>query len=243
MSSVQVAVRVRPLTEKEEANPDCDCILSSRGKEITVRVPHTNGAFTHKFAYDHTFWSAAKEKTTNEVATQQMIFKGIGTHVTDSCFEGFNVCVFTYGQTGSGKSYTMFGNTDNQNEIGLVPRITHKIFNEIERKKSSLVRFTVRASYMEIYNERVKCLLNPSLDGVTLKVREHPESGPYVENLTQMEVRSHQEVFHVMDDGNKLRTTAATNMNAHSSRYASPPYTTTTTATTTTDLTQSCSFS
>eukprot|EP00754_Rhynchopus_humris_P034953 Rhum_TRINITY_DN16537_c0_g1::Rhum_TRINITY_DN16537_c0_g1_i1::g.163590::m.163590/K17914/KIF13; kinesin family member 13 len=218
MSSVQVAVRVRPLNEKEQVNPDCDCILSARDDELTVRVPHMNGAFTHKFAYDNTFWSADRSKTNKEVATQQTVFKAIGTRVVDCCFEGFNVCVFAYGQTGSGKSYTMFGNTGDQSAIGLIPRITHKIFNEIEAKKSSLLKFKVLASYMEIYNERVKCLLNPSMDGSSLKVREHPETGPYVENLTRMEVRSHQEVFHVMDDGNKLRTTAATNMNAHSSR-------------------------
>eukprot|EP01060_Flectonema_neradi_P010751 TRINITY_DN1782_c2_g1_i1.p1 TRINITY_DN1782_c2_g1~~TRINITY_DN1782_c2_g1_i1.p1 ORF type:complete len:1680 (+),score=402.64 TRINITY_DN1782_c2_g1_i1:372-5042(+) len=112
----------------------------------------------------------------------------------------------------------MFGDTAEHTEIGLIPRITHKIFNDIEKQKSSLVKFEVKASYMEIYNERVRCLLNPSLDGGSLKVREHPETGPYVEGLTEMSVGSHQEVFRVMHDGNKLRTTAATNMNTHSSR-------------------------
>eukprot|EP01059_Diplonema_ambulator_P037272 TRINITY_DN976_c0_g1_i1.p1 TRINITY_DN976_c0_g1~~TRINITY_DN976_c0_g1_i1.p1 ORF type:complete len:1666 (+),score=653.65 TRINITY_DN976_c0_g1_i1:360-5000(+) len=112
----------------------------------------------------------------------------------------------------------MFGDTTEEAQIGLIPRLTHKIFKEIESRQSSLVRFKVYASYMEIYNEKVKCLLNPSLEGTHLKVREHPVTGPYVENLTQMEVKSHQEVFRVMHEGNKLRTTASTCMNAHSSR-------------------------
>ncbi|KAJ9447580.1 Kinesin-like protein unc-104 [Diplonema papillatum] len=213
MSSVQVAVRVRPLSDQEQSNK-ASCILSVAEKEITVKVPHTNGAFTHKFAYDHTLWSVSK--THPKYASQESVFKEVGVSVVDSCFEGFNVCVFAYGQTGSGKSYTMFGDIDGQHDIGLIPRVTHKIFNEIAAQRSSLVKFKVVASYMEIYNERVRCLLDPSLD--TLKVREHPETGPYVEDLTQTPVESHQEVFRLMDSGNQLRTTAATNMNAHSSR-------------------------
>ena len=216
-SSVKVAVRVRPIVEKEEKEGS-EVILSCRSNELTVRVPHTNGSFTHKFNYDHTLWSLKERASQTTFATQQHVFKEIGIPVVDSCFEGFNVCVFAYGQTGSGKSYTMFGDTAEHTEIGLIPRITHKIFNDIDKQKSSLVKFDVKASYMEIYNERVRCLLNPALDGSSLKVREHPETGPYVEALTEMAVGSHQEVFRVMHDGNKLRTTAATNMNTHSSR-------------------------
>lgn len=65
--------------------------------------------------------------------------------------------------------------------------------------------------------ERVRDLLNPSTKG-NLKVREHPSLGPYVEDLAKLVVGSFQEIEHLMDEGNKARTVAATNMNATSSR-------------------------
>ena len=72
-------------------------------------------------------------------------------------------------------------------------------------------------SYLEIYNERVRDLLNPSTKG-NLKVREHPATGPYVEDLAKLVVRNFAEIDHLMDEGNKARTVAATNMNETSSR-------------------------
>ena len=76
---------------------------------------------------------------------------------------------------------------------------------------------TVEVSYLEIYNERVRDLLNPSTKG-NLRVREHPSTGPYVEDLAKLVVRSFSEIENLMDEGNKARTVAATNMNETSSR-------------------------
>jgi kinesin family protein 1 len=70
---------------------------------------------------------------------------------------------------------------------------------------------------MEIYCEKVKDLLNPKL-GDNLRVREHPLLGPYVDNLEKMAVVSYEDIFELMDAGNKARTVAATNMNSTSSR-------------------------
>ena len=84
-------------------------------------------------------------------------------------------------------------------------------------QKDKNVRFTVEVSYLEIYNERVRDLLNPSTKG-NLKVREHPSTGPYVEDLAKLVVGSFQEIENLMDEGNKARTVAATNMNETSSR-------------------------
>eukprot|EP01062_Namystynia_karyoxenos_P051089 TRINITY_DN399_c0_g2_i1.p1 TRINITY_DN399_c0_g2~~TRINITY_DN399_c0_g2_i1.p1 ORF type:complete len:1497 (+),score=628.13 TRINITY_DN399_c0_g2_i1:79-4491(+) len=215
-SSVQVAVRARPLSDREQ-DLASEIVLSMRGNEVTVRVPYTSGAFSHRFSYDHAFWSPGlPDMPDKQFAGQSTVFGAIGLPVVDHCFEGFNVCVFAYGQTGSGKSFTMFGNPHLEEEVGLIPRLTHRIFSEVEQRKSRLVRFTVNCSYLEIYNEKVKCLLNPALHN--LKVREHPESGPYVEALTKAKVANHQEVFRLMHEGNRLRTTASTSMNAHSSR-------------------------
>ena len=79
------------------------------------------------------------------------------------------------------------------------------------------IKFTVEVSYIEIYNEKVRDLLNPKNTG-NLRVREHPSLGPYVEDLSKLVVSSYDEMMTLMDEGNKARTVAATNMNETSSR-------------------------
>jgi kinesin family protein 1 len=65
---------------------------------------------------------------------------------------------------------------------------------------------------LQIYNEKVRDLLNPKNTG-NLRVREHPSLGPYVEDLSKLVVSNYQEMMTLMDEGNKARTVAATNMN------------------------------
>lgn len=103
-------------------------------------------------------------------------------------------------------------------EAGVIPKICQNMFARItEFQKDRLLTYTVEVSYLEIYNERVRDLLNPATKG-NLKVREHPSTGPYVEDLAKLAVRSFQEIEHLMDEGNKARTVAATSMNETSSR-------------------------
>lgn len=103
-------------------------------------------------------------------------------------------------------------------EPGVIPKICQNMFQRItEFQKDKNLTYTVEVSYLEIYNERVRDLLNPATKG-NLKVREHPSTGPYVEDLAKLAVRSFQEIDHLMDEGNKARTVAATSMNETSSR-------------------------
>lgn len=89
-------------------------------------------------------------------------------------------------------------------------------YSDVMQADSNL-KCTVEVSYLEIYNERVRDLLNPSTKG-NLKVREHPALGPYVEDLARLVVNNFSEIENLMDEGNKARTVAATNMNETSSR-------------------------
>jgi kinesin family protein 1 len=100
---------------------------------------------------------------------------------------------------------------------GIIPKTCEGLFKRIVEEDDPDVSYTVEISYMEIYCERVKDLLNPNKSD-NLKVREHPVLGPYVEDLSKLAVRSFEEIEHLMDEGNKARTIAATNMNATSSR-------------------------
>ncbi len=96
---------------------------------------------------------------------------------------------------------------------GIIPLTCLELFSRIEQKKSDpLITFTVEVSYIEIYNEKVRDLLNPKNSG-NLRVREHPSLGPYVEDLSKLVVNSYDEMMTLMDEGNKARTVAATNMN------------------------------
>ena len=149
----------------------------------------------------------------DKFADQAAVFNGVGKQVLKNALDGFNACVFAYGQTGSGKSYSMMGCPG---QIGLIPRITKHLYESIDSNQDSDVKYKVEVSYMEIYNEKVRDLLNPS--DKTLKVREHAATGPYVDGLVKTAVRNSAEINDLIEEGGKSRTIAATNMNAESSR-------------------------
>lgn len=167
------------------------------------------------FAFDKSYWSFNRDAP--NYAGQDNLFNDLGKPLLDNAFQGYNNCIFAYGQTGSGKSYSMMGYGK---EIGIIPNICQDMFRRIEQLQAEAdgsLQCTVEVSYLEIYNERVRDLLNPATKG-NLKVREHPSTGPYVEDLAKLAVSSFQEIEHLMDEGNKARTVAATNMNETSSR-------------------------
>ena len=62
----------------------------------------------------------------------------------------------------------------------------------------------VQVSYMEIYCEHVRDLLNPKNKG-NLRVREHPLLGPYVEDLSKIAVLSFSDINSLIDEGNQAR--------------------------------------
>lgn len=79
-------------------------------------------------------------------------------------FDGYNVCIFAYGQTGAGKSYTMMGKQEDGQE-GIIPQICKELFRKIQNSTQTDVKYSVEVSYMEIYCERVRDLLNPKNKG------------------------------------------------------------------------------
>lgn len=178
----------------------------SKSSKAAVEGPKT-------FAFDRSYWSF--DKNDPSYAGQDNLFDDLGQPLLQNAFAGYNNCIFAYGQTGSGKSYSMMGYGQDE---GVIPKICRDMFRRIDDVQTdSNMACTVEVSYLEIYNERVRDLLNPSTKG-NLKVREHPSTGPYVEDLAKLVVRSFTEIEHLMDEGNKARTVAATNMNETSSR-------------------------
>lgn len=134
----------------------------------------------------------------------------------DDILNGYNGTVFAYGQTGAGKSYTMMGSDiDDPETKGIIPRIVEQIFASILASPGN-IEYTVRVSYMEIYMERIRDLLQPQNDN--LPVHEEKSRGVYVKGLLEIYVSSVQEVYEVMRRGGTARAVAATNMNQESSR-------------------------
>ena len=128
---------------------------------------------------------------------------------------GYNGTVFAYGQTGAGKSYTMMGEMDDSIKKGIIPRIMEQIFDVIMVHGSANIEYTVGISYLEIYMERIRDLLNPANDN--LPIHEGPK-GPYVKGLREIYVSEVGEVYTAMHLGQRSRVTASTNMNLESSR-------------------------
>jgi kinesin family protein 5 len=147
---------------------------------------------------------------------QSDIFNFSIKSTVDDILNGYNGTVFAYGQTGAGKSYTMMGSSiDDDDGKGVIPRIVEQIFENILSSPAN-IEYTVRVSYMEIYMERIRDLLQPQNDN--LPVHEERNRGVYVKGLLEIYVSSVQEVFEVMRRGGNARAVAATNMNQESSR-------------------------
>ena len=190
------------------------------------------------------------------------MFEELGTQVLDALFDGYNACVLAYGQSGTGKTYTMMGTPS---EPGLAPRLCKAIFERMttdtEDGKGHRPSFRIDVrhvdffqsidnsmalssflsfSFMEIYNEKVRDLLEEHSPSSTrndgqLKIREHPKSGPYVQGNTNIQLHYREMLIYnaglsrhavsdatialnLLSDGLQRRSSAATHSNSHSSR-------------------------
>ncbi|KAL3874464.1 hypothetical protein ACJMK2_037473 [Sinanodonta woodiana] len=224
MTSVKVAVRVRPLNTRE-INLDSKFNIQMEGQKTIItntKVPEgvavgdvgREAIRVKAFTFDFSFWSVDKTDIAR-YHSQEYVYQCLGVDVVESGYEGYNACVFAYGQTGSGKTYTMMGNPGDE---GLIPRICKELFARMCDEETS---YRTEVSYLEIYNEKVRDLLKTPVGNKpmhSLRVREHPKDGPYVQGLSQFIVNTYEEIEELIMKGNSHRTTASTNMNDVSSR-------------------------
>ncbi|XP_076419628.1 kinesin-like protein KIF1B isoform X15 [Peromyscus maniculatus bairdii] len=213
-ASVKVAVRVRPFNSRETSK-ESKCIIQMQGNSTSIINPKNPKEAPKSFSFDYSYWSHTSPEDPC-FASQNRVYNDIGKEMLLHAFEGYNVCIFAYGQTGAGKSYTMMGKQE-ESQAGIIPQLCEELFEKINDNCNEEMSYSVEVSYMEIYCERVRDLLNPKNKG-NLRVREHPLLGPYVEDLSKLAVTSYTDIADLMDAGNKARTVAATNMNETSSR-------------------------
>lgn len=202
-------VRCRPLTEKERtAKFERVVSVDIKLGQIIVKNPREASAselrkvFTFDSVYD---WNSKQLDLYDET------FRPL----VDSVLQGFNGTIFAYGQTGTGKTYTMEGVRNDPERRGVIPNSFEHIFTHISRSQNQ--QYLVRASYLEIYQEEIRDLLSKD-QSRRLELRERPDTGVYVKDLSSFVTKCVQEIEHVMNVGNQNRSVGSTNMNEHSSR-------------------------
>ncbi|XP_068816237.1 kinesin-like protein KIF3A isoform X3 [Struthio camelus] len=206
--NVKVVVRCRPLNEREKAT----------GYKMAVNVDEMRGTITvHKtdssneppktFTFDTVFGPESKQLDVYNLTARPII---------DSVLEGYNGTIFAYGQTGTGKTFTMEGVRAVPELRGIIPNSFAHIFGHIAKAEGD-TRFLVRVSYLEIYNEEVRDLLGKD-QTQRLEVKERPDVGVYIKDLSAYVVNNADDMDRIMTLGHKNRSVGATNMNEHSSR-------------------------
>ena len=150
-------------------------------------------------------------------STQQEVFENTVFPLISDVMSGYNATVFAYGQTGTGKTHTMEGNIKVQGQEGIIPRSVEALFSAVIEADEN-IEFTFKVSYVEIYMEKIRDLLDPNRLKNNLTVREDKVSGVYIAGVTEEYVTSQEELYELMQGGANHRATAATGMNEGSSR-------------------------
>uniref|UniRef100_A0A8C0AWI9 Kinesin family member 11 n=1 Tax=Buteo japonicus TaxID=224669 RepID=A0A8C0AWI9_9AVES len=193
---------------------DCD----QARKEVSVRTGGVADKTSRKtYTFDMVFGAQAK---------QIDVYRSVVCPILDEVIMGYNCTVFAYGQTGTGKTFTMEGERSPNEEYtweedplaGIIPRTLHQIFEKLSENGTE---FSVKVSLLEIYNEELFDLLNPTPDvGEKLQMFDDPRNkrGVIIKGLEEITVHNKNEVYQILERGAAKRTTAATYMNAYSSR-------------------------
>ncbi|KAF9600599.1 hypothetical protein IFM89_011128 [Coptis chinensis] len=210
--NVQVLIRVRPLNSMERNSQGYSRCLKQESAQSIAWI----GQLETRFTFDH---------VACETVNQDMLFRVAGLPMVENCLSGYNSCMFAYGQTGSGKTYTMLGEIDELEvkpslDRGMTPRIFEFLFARIraeeESRRDEKLKYNCKCSFLEIYNEQITDLLDPS--STNLLLREDNKKGVYVENLTEYEVQTVNDILKLLTEGAANRKVAVTNMNRESSR-------------------------
>ncbi|KAL2913225.1 Kinesin-related motor protein [Polyrhizophydium stewartii] len=206
-TNITVVVRLRPRNQKEirENSPACIHTTTNR-RELVVGDSITAKSYT----FDRVF---------GPESTQNTIFNEVVSGMLNEVLMGFNCTIFAYGQTGTGKTYTMEGDlaSEYSPDAGIIPRALYSLFDTLDSEKAE---YSVRVSFVELYNEEIKDLLSSDEDKKGLKLFEDSsrKGSVIIQGLEEILVKSARDVISVLQLGSGRRQTAATKMNQVSSR-------------------------
>ncbi|XP_031175415.1 kinesin-like protein KIF3A isoform X1 [Sander lucioperca] len=206
--NVKVVVRCRPFNQKEKMMSHKQAVIVDENRgTITVNKLETPHEPPKTFTFDTVFGPDSKQLDVYNLTARPII---------DSVLEGYNGTIFAYGQTGTGKTFTMEGVRAVPELRGIIPNSFAHVFGHIAKAEGD-TRFLVRVSYLEIYNEEVRDLLGKD-QMQRLEVKERPDVGVYIKDLSGYVVNNADDMDRIMTMGHKNRSVGATNMNEHSSR-------------------------
>merc|ERR1719410_188533 len=205
--AVKVIVRCRPMN-KREIGMKCKNVVHTDGPAYVCAInnPNEPNSEPKSFTFDGVYGTNS---------TTEAIYNDNGFDLVEGVLEGYNGTVFAYGQTGCGKSFSMQGIPDPATQRGIIPRAFEHIFETIDTSEN--MKYLVHASYLEIYNEDIRDLLGDDIKK-KLDLKEHPERGVYVKDISLHPVANTAECEALMAKGWSNRATGATKMNADSSR-------------------------
>ena len=223
-NNIIIAVRVRPLNASELEYSNFKTLTHQSNEQIsfhgidslssspegTIYIgDETNIVITKYRKKDFEFDFAFEETT-----TQDEVYKNTTKMLLDNIMNGFNSTVFAYGATGSGKTYTMVGTDSNP---GLMVKSIQDLFAKVNEQQTADKNFTIKFSYVEVYNETLKDLLVET-SAQTLDIRDSPDKGTVIVGATVIEVTDENYAFELLKNGNKRRREKPTVYNKNSSR-------------------------
>lgn len=200
---IQVFVRCRPL--KSDERKSAIEILSD---STEVKVPSQS----REFHFDQVF---------SADAPQEKVYNTVVRPLVPQVLSGYNCTVFAYGQTGTGKTYTMEGDRSNDRDswdgTGIIPRAVSQIFDTLRQRGQE---FAIRVSFLELYSEDAYDLLSPPEDTKKLRIYDdvQKKGSVKVDDLREISLESESDIFEILGRGSAKRQSAATLLNACSSR-------------------------
>ncbi|XP_078521107.1 kinesin-like protein KIF19 isoform X2 [Lissotriton helveticus] len=206
-----VALRIRPMNEAE-IDDEASFVAHKLAKQTVVLLDPTedpddilraNRTREKTFVFDMVF---------DEKATQEEVYVSTTKTLIDGVIAGYNATVFAYGPTGTGKTYTMLGM---DSEPGIYIQTLNNLFKSIEATSDNII-YAVSMSYLEIYNELIRDLLNPSSG--YLELREDSRGNIQIAGITEVSTNNAQKIIQLLTKGNKQRTQEPTAANKTSSR-------------------------
>ncbi|CAF4881148.1 unnamed protein product [Pieris macdunnoughi] len=212
--NIQVFLRLRPLNQREKDIRSIGVVEVVNGREVVIRQSNQN-SHTKKFTFDRAFPPHTK---------QVEVYQEVVSPLIEEVLAGYNCTVFAYGQTGTGKTHTMVGEPascetswQTDPEAGIIPRALSQLFDELRLTNTE---YTVRVSYLELYNEELFDLLSTSEDNSKLRIYEDVtrKGSNIVNGLEEITVYNKNEVYKIMAQGQERKRVASTLMNSQSSR-------------------------
>ncbi|EGV61971.1 kinesin-domain-containing protein [Yamadazyma tenuis ATCC 10573] len=244
MSNIQVVVRCRERNQREvKAKSQVVVELASEQYSIsqpTITInPCQNSQISQKILNSLDSKTYTFDQVYGPLADQELVFKKAVNPIFKEFLNGFNVSILAYGQTGTGKTYTMCGKTEIHNKTpieidkhsGIIPRVLCELFSHLNSNNDD---YFIKCSFIELYNENLRDLLNDDVDdsnfgtnpgassnnkkGLKIFENRNGNSGIYIQNLTEVNINSLNSGFRLLNKGINKRKVASTKLNDFSSR-------------------------